>query len=83
MLALSSGLQDLATYRITAFDPNLELEEAAVGIGDLCGSVLLNTKFLDLVERKVGTLSAEDRKDVRRIIWKIVVIGFTNIISLG
>ena len=52
-------------------DPTLELEEAAVGMGGVCGSVLLNTRFLDLVEKKVGTLSAEDRKDVCRMTRKM------------
>ncbi|CZR65853.1 uncharacterized protein PAC_15753 [Phialocephala subalpina] len=52
------GTVDLATYRITALSPNLRVEEAAVGSGDICGSVMLNRRFLNLVEQRIGPMGA-------------------------
>lgn len=56
--------QDLATYRITALEPALRVEEAAVGSGDLCGSVMLNRRFLAFVEQTIGPFAQEYMQDV-------------------
>ncbi|KAF4626404.1 hypothetical protein G7Y89_g11756 [Cudoniella acicularis] len=58
------GIVDLATYQIIALDPAIRVEEAAIGAGDLCGSAMLNSRFLELVERKTGPLDSEFRQDV-------------------
>jgi hypothetical protein len=57
-------IKDLATYRITALEPALRVEEAAVGSGDICGSVLLNRRFLNLVEERIGPMGAGYVQDV-------------------
>jgi hypothetical protein len=60
----SRAAQDLATYRITALEPALRVEEAATGSGDLCGSVMLNRRFITFVEAKIGPFAQEYMQDV-------------------
>ncbi|KAH0543127.1 hypothetical protein FGG08_002553 [Glutinoglossum americanum] len=48
------GTVDLTTYEIIKNNP-LEVKEAAVGSGGVCGSVMLNQRFADLVKGKLGT----------------------------
>jgi hypothetical protein len=57
--------QDLATYKVTAMEPALRVEEAATSSGDLCGSVMLNRRFLAFVEAKIGPFAQEYMQDVR------------------
>jgi hypothetical protein len=57
--------QDFSTFQITQLQPALELREVVSSDGDLCGSVFVNKDFVNLVETKVGILSAETRKRVR------------------
>jgi hypothetical protein len=61
-------IQDLATYEITTLDPALRVKEAAVGTGDLCGSVMLNRRFVAFVESKIGPFAQEYMKDVGSIL---------------
>ncbi|KAF2137801.1 uncharacterized protein K452DRAFT_312172 [Aplosporella prunicola CBS 121167] len=48
------GTVDLITYRIKAVDP-LELAEVVPGSGGLCGGVMLDAEFENLVKRLLGT----------------------------
>ena len=57
--------QDLATYRIIGLDPSLQVVEAAVGKGDICGSVMVNHRFVEFVEKKTGPVPADSMQDVR------------------
>lgn len=62
--SFADKMEDLATYRITALEPALRVEEAAVGSGDICGSVMLNRRFLELVEQRIGPMGAGYVQDV-------------------
>ena len=57
--------QDLATYRIAQLTPHLELEERHAGDGALCGSAMLNLRFMELMKLKLGDhISKEELNDV-------------------
>ncbi|KAK3317152.1 hypothetical protein B0T19DRAFT_451865 [Cercophora scortea] len=48
------GTVDLTTFQILSMSPVLRVSELTEGGGGLCGSVYLNKRFEDLVERKIG-----------------------------
>ncbi|ORY19539.1 hypothetical protein BCR34DRAFT_609684 [Clohesyomyces aquaticus] len=47
------GTVDLISYKVRSVQP-LELEECAVGTGDLCGSIFVDTAFEKFIKVKVG-----------------------------
>ncbi|KAI9865467.1 MAG: hypothetical protein M1813_002357 [Trichoglossum hirsutum] len=47
------GTVDLTAYKVLKNQP-LEVKEAAVGSGGLCGSVMLNRRFEDFVRNRLG-----------------------------
>jgi hypothetical protein len=58
--------KDLTTYRIDALRPRLELKEQFIGDGGLCGSAMLNLRFKDFLQRKLGQdISKEEMDEVR------------------
>lgn len=48
------GTVDLISYTVSALKPILQVEEAAVGTGRLCGSTFLNRIFKKFLEEKLG-----------------------------
>ncbi|KAK7739029.1 hypothetical protein SLS53_005927 [Cytospora paraplurivora] len=46
-------LKDLISYKVRSVDP-FEIEECAIGDGELCGSVYLDFAFLRYIKTKVG-----------------------------
>jgi hypothetical protein len=59
-------LQDLTTYKITSLEPRLQVDEVVIGTGGLCGSAMLNMKFKEFIERKLGQeISGDDMNEVR------------------
>lgn len=59
------GTVDLITYRVDALYPTLEVTEAAPGTGGLCGSQLLNSRFQQFLDAKLGGAEGYD-DDVRQ-----------------
>lgn len=48
------GTVDLISYTVTALKPILQVEEAAMGTGRICGSTFLNRIFKRFLEEKLG-----------------------------
>lgn len=59
------GTVDLITYTITSLRPILEVTEAAPGSGDMCGSQILNSRFLQFLDAKLGNAKGY-RNDARQ-----------------
>jgi hypothetical protein len=51
--------------------PQLQVEEAATGTGDLCGSIALNARFAEFAEKRIGKLGASDMNEVRYCMYLI------------
>jgi len=57
--------KDLTTYKIASLEPRLQLTEEVVGDGGLCGSTMLNMRFKQFLEKKLGNgISREDMNEV-------------------
>ena len=50
----AGGTVDLISYRILAITPILQVEEACVGSGEMCGGTFLNRKFEQFLRQKLG-----------------------------
>ncbi|RYP42660.1 hypothetical protein DL767_000029 [Monosporascus sp. MG133] len=48
------GTVDLITYTINSLHPTLEVTESAPGSGGMCGSSLLNSRFMQFLDAKLG-----------------------------
>ena len=48
------GTVDLITYTINSLAPSLEVTETVPGSGDVCGSQLVNDRFLQYLDAKLG-----------------------------
>ncbi|RYP13980.1 hypothetical protein DL765_006646 [Monosporascus sp. GIB2] len=48
------GTVDLITYSINSLHPTLEVTESAPGSGGMCGSSLLNSRFIQFLDAKLG-----------------------------
>ncbi|RYP45715.1 hypothetical protein DL768_007979 [Monosporascus sp. mg162] len=48
------GTVDLITYTINSLNPTLEVTESALGSGGMCGSSLLNSRFMQFLDAKRG-----------------------------
>lgn len=51
---MGGGTVDMISYRVTSLDPT-SLEEATVGTGDQCGGSFVERKFIQCLERRLGT----------------------------
>ncbi|KAI9891436.1 MAG: hypothetical protein M1814_002755 [Vezdaea aestivalis] len=54
------GTVDLLSYRIKNLDPRFQIEEAAVGTGDKCGSTFVDRAFLKWLRNKIGDSAFEN-----------------------
>ncbi|KAF2254078.1 actin-like ATPase domain-containing protein [Trematosphaeria pertusa] len=72
------GTVDLATYRITTFQPSLRVNEEVVGKGELCGSVMLNRRFMEFVEKKIGPFAQEFQDDIEREFNDVIKPAFNG-----
>ena len=48
------GTVDLITYTVKSLDPLLEVMEAGPGSGDICGSQMLDSRFQQYLDEKLG-----------------------------
>ncbi|KAF3920558.1 hypothetical protein ABW20_dc0110195 [Dactylellina cionopaga] len=64
------GTVDLISYNIRRIHPRLEVDEAAVGSGDTCGSTYIDTAFEDFFKERMGehydTLRVAQRQRVMK-----------------
>ncbi|KAK7757503.1 hypothetical protein SLS62_000518 [Diatrype stigma] len=54
------GTVDLVTYRVEALRPTLEVTETAPGSGGMCGSQMLNSRFQQFLDAKLGEAEGYD-----------------------
>ena len=48
-------IQDLAAFKIKELKPQLSIDEVSSGIGGICGSVTLNMRFREFLQKKLNT----------------------------
>ncbi|KAH0559617.1 hypothetical protein GP486_003867 [Trichoglossum hirsutum] len=65
------GTVDLTTYRISVLQPSIGVEEMSVGNGGLCGSVMLDFRFREFIQNKLGDIEPEDMNDVCHAILSV------------
>lgn len=71
------GTVDLISYKIVSLDP-LRLQEAAPGIGALCGAAFLNLRFEDLIRTRLGAAAFDRLRESLPMLWPAAVKEFEN-----
>lgn len=71
------GTVDLISYEIKSTSP-LYIEEAVAGNGDVCGSGLLNIRFIDHVKAKMGGARFEKFVEENKAAWSTCLKHFED-----
>ena len=61
------GTVDLITYKISALKPVLKLAEASPGSGSMCGATILNRRFREYLEGKLGNEDGWDEEVLEEV----------------
>lgn len=80
ILDAGGGTSDLISYFISSLAP-LRLEEAASGIGSLCGGAFLNMRFEDLVRTRLGSDAFDDLRRRKPKLWPVAHKNFEEFIK--
>ncbi|KAI5209900.1 hypothetical protein E4T39_00616 [Aureobasidium subglaciale] len=80
VLDCGGGTVDLIAYEVQSLGP-LRLEEAASGIGALCGGAFLNLRFEDLVRARIGSDAFDILREKKPKLWPVALKNFEEFIK--
>ncbi|KAH0163598.1 actin-like ATPase domain-containing protein, partial [Aureobasidium melanogenum] len=80
ILDCGGGTVDLISYHLSSLAP-LRLEEAAAGIGALCGGAFLNLRFEDLVRARLGSDAFDALRQRKPKLWPVAHKNFEEFIK--
>ncbi|KAF8249042.1 actin-like ATPase domain-containing protein [Wilcoxina mikolae CBS 423.85] len=73
------GTVDIISYKVCSVSPHFQVEEAAIGTGDKCGSTFIDRSFKKWLKKKLGATDYDRIKKERLMIGSKIMNEFESL----